>query len=398
MPNIQTGEITYTSGSGTDPTDIVLGASVDLAKSIVLFTAKDGQTSTDLRERRHKWNCEIVNSGADLSFSRHEATSAAPMTIRWYVIEFDAPTAVQQGTVDLDANPDAIDLSADPPDDRYSIVYTSHKGAHSGFGDGYTAVTERPEFTDITANAVDTLTIHLGFTPDAAGEYILHWQVVEFDPDQIEQIEYHKSEPSTGPIDFTFGVAVASVTKTLIVGHWRAAQGSNHLSHLMGLWKLIDTTKATADWRYEGSFDNVNITAFMVEFVNWTTASGTATITATNASVDVDGLSLDIDLAFPAETGQQGIAGTRGTTSDGNLGIPARRFPHHFLTNSGDKLTLTRAATLLGVECTYNVLELTTVILITLAGTVISEGEPKESEIVSGGKTITLTVSGDTWR
>lgn len=179
IKNVTSGSVTYTSGSGTDPTDIEVGTSTNfpLGQSVICFTEQNADTSG--RRLRHCFSAQLLTNGSntDLSFSRDTATSATTVILEWTVYAFESSTLAQDvisGEIDATNLAEAVALGS-VVDEAATLVFVSSKTSSLPW-------VKEPQFTtELTTNVSprDEITFTHGATP-SSGESVIRYQVVEF--------------------------------------------------------------------------------------------------------------------------------------------------------------------------------------------------------------------------
>lgn len=196
------GGVTYTAASGTTPSAISLGTTIDPAKCEVSMTVRDGQSTGGSRDLRHFWG--YVLTSTTIAFVRNSASFANGVTIEWEVTPF-ANASVQRGATAVTAAPTDITISAVD----LARTLLSVPGATTSL------IAQVPH-----AGAALTSTTNLRFTPEtapSAGQFTPYWQVTEFADGEIvaQRGAYSRS---SGEDTWTVTISSVDTDKAIVHG------------------------------------------------------------------------------------------------------------------------------------------------------------------------------------
>jgi hypothetical protein len=329
MPSVsssQRGSVTFTSLSGTAPTQVI--TSVDITRSIVMFTERNADSQG--RDLRYHFTA-YLSDATHIQFTRNDAAGDT-CVLAWEVVEFAAGAlqSLQTGTIDPAATPTNIVITAVAAAQAFPILTCS---------------------TNLTSNTggwprpiISSTQLQLAFpAAPAAGNALTRWQVVEFKTADATVQSGTIALPSA--YSATAAITAVNTGKTVVAGFGNGGAGGDRSN-----WQTYLSTSSqitTAD-QVVGSVGAANVTYYAIEMKDGSTVqSGNVAIAAAatapasaptwtamtngvmfratplaNAVLGnlVDGLPLDVAFSEEMNAGQDGVAISRtGITSSVSL-------------------------------------------------------------------------------
>lgn len=269
LTSAQHGTKTITSADGTTITQAI--TSVNLSRSIVFYTSRDGDSAG--RDLRHIFQVALTSS-TQISFTRNDPASST-ITIEWWVLEFDPSdvVSVQAGVQDCTSDPQDITISAVAPENCVPLHFVST----SSLSLQARAAASFPAST----------TFRLDFpTAQATGTYVASWQALEFTPDAVDiQSGTITLVPGVGSATATI-VSVNTAKTAMVHGGIVGASSTSPQSRVASRLTLTNATTVTAERGTQGTNPNLIVQYYAVEFNDKTNVEqGGLTIPAGSTSV-----------------------------------------------------------------------------------------------------------------
>lgn len=261
------GSQTFTSSSGTSIAVTLPGsASVTVADSIVMFTARSNDTTTAGRDLRHLFSV-YISSSTQITFTRNTAGFAGDVVVEYYVVEYDsgAGVTIQTGSQNCTATPTDITISTIDTAAAYPMAFFNTNIV----GIELSSVGGVPSFTSTT---------NLRFTflgTPSSGQYDVRWQVVEFDPADAAVQSGVTTITSAYAGSATLSPSV-DLGKTLIAG-W----GNSNATGQRANARIWPTSSSQIDFQTQAYGSAITWTAswFAIEMLDGSTVeAGTGTI------------------------------------------------------------------------------------------------------------------------